>query len=61
MTFEQALDHSYERLLLMLEAKKRSRASLILDLAQAIVAGWGDKDAWAEKQKKLIDNLNTGL
>jgi hypothetical protein len=62
MTVDQALSHSYERVMLLSNAAKRARAETALRLSQAIVAGTaGDKDSWARTQQNLIDDLQTGL
>jgi 3-methyladenine DNA glycosylase/8-oxoguanine DNA glycosylase len=52
---------SFERLQLEHAAKRRERARFVLDLAQAIVAGMSDKNAWCNKQKQLISEMNSGL
>lgn len=57
MTFDRALDHSFERLTMMAREKRRQKAIETLDLAQLIVAGH-DASAWRKKQQQIIDRLN---
>ncbi len=62
MSFEKAMSHSWERLLLMVKAKSQIRANETLDLAQLIVAGygavWGDNKEWRRKQNEILKRLN---
>lgn len=58
ITFEQALAHSWERLTLMLKARRRDRAGETLRLAQLIVAGWSDKHAWQRLQQQLLNEID---
>ncbi len=52
---------SWERLQLLVAAKRKDRAGVILDLGQLIVAGWGSADAWSDKQKQLIERIESDL
>jgi hypothetical protein len=59
---DQALNESYERLLLLSDAARRSRAELVLNLSHSIVAGIvGSKDWWQDVQQRNLDDLKAGL
>ena len=49
---------SWERLTALAAGRRRQNAGQTLRLAQVIIAGQSDANAWKRKQQQLIDEIN---